>query len=56
MKKCIHESVVNTSIGFMSIILYCIACMIYRFSYLDLLYLIVVAVCFILFLKSVKEL
>lgn len=56
MKKSIHESVMNTSMIFILIMLYCIACMIYRFSYIDLLYLIVVAVCFILFLKNVNEL
>lgn len=56
MKKCIHKSVMHTSIGFILIITYCILSMIYRFSYLDLLYLIVVVVCFVLFLKNVREL
>lgn len=55
MKKCIHESIISTSIGFILIMLYCLACMFYRFSYLDLMYFLVVVVCFILFLKKVNE-
>lgn len=56
MKKYIYESVVRTSIGFILIMLYCIISLTYRFSYLDLSYLVVVVVCFVLFLKRVNEL
>lgn len=56
MKKCIHKSVIRTSIGFELIMLYCMFCMISKFSYIDLSYLVVVAVFFVLFLKNVREL
>lgn len=56
MKKCIHKSVLRTSIGFELIMLYCMLCMIYKFSYIDLSYLVVVAVFFVLFLKYAREL
>jgi len=56
MKKCIYKSIMDTSIGFMVIIFYCLASIIYRFSYLDLMYLVVVVAYFIMYLKIVKEL
>ena len=56
MKKYIRKSVIRTSIGFMLIIAYCIICLISKFSYIDLLYLIVVVVFFALFLKIVRDL
>ena len=55
MKKSINESVVSTSIVFLSIMTSCTLCMIYKFSYIDLLYLIVVVICFILYLKNVMS-
>jgi len=56
MKKSIRKSVLRTSIGFMIIILFCIVSLIQRFSYVDLVYLVVVVIFFALFLKYVSEL
>ena len=55
MKKCIHKSIMRTSMGFISIILFCILSLIYNFSYIDLSYLLVVIVFFVIYLKRVKE-
>ena len=55
MKKCIHKSIVRTSMGFIGIILFCVASLIDRFSYVDLAYLIVVIGFFVAYLKIVKE-
>lgn len=56
MKKSIRKSVIRTSLGFMAIILFCIASLIQRFNYVDLVYLVVVVVFFAVFLKYVSEL
>ncbi len=56
MKKCIHKSVIRTSIGFEIIMVYCMLSIISKFSYIDLAYLVVVAVYFVLFLKYVRKL
>lgn len=56
MKKSIRKSVIRTSIGFMVIIGYLILLLLERFSYVDLVYLVVVVVYFIKFLLCVKEL
>ncbi len=56
MKKSIRKSIIRTTIGFIAIILFCILSLIQKFSYIDLLYLVVVVGFFAVFLKYVREL
>ena len=53
MKNYIYKSVMRTSLGFMTIIIYCMISMI---SYLDLCYMLVVIGFFITYIKYVREL
>jgi len=53
MKKEINRSIGWTFVGFIMLIAYCLSCVINRFSYLDLSYLLVVVVYFTLFFKKV---
>lgn len=55
MKKQMIKSAKWTSFGFMTIILLCITSLTNRFSYLDLLYLVVVVVYFVSYLMIVKK-
>lgn len=55
MKKCIRESTMRGSLFFMSIIMYCIISLIYKFSYVDLVYLFVVIGYFAVYLKNMSE-
>lgn len=56
MKKSIRKSIIRTTIGFIAIILFCVLSLIQKFSYIDLLYLVVVVGFFAVFLKYVREL
>ena len=56
MKNYIYKSVMRTSLGFMTIIIYCMISMIIKFSYLDLCYMLVVIGFFITYIKYVREL
>lgn len=56
MKNYIYKSVMITSLGFMTIIIYCMISMIIKFSYLDLCYMLVVIGFFITYIKYVREL
>ena len=53
MKREINRSIGWTFVGFIMLIIYCLACLIDKFSYLDLSYLLVVVVYFTLFFKKV---
>ena len=54
MKNYIYKSVMRTSLGFMTIIIYCMISMIIKFSYLDLCYMLVVIGFFITYIKYVS--
>lgn len=56
MKKSIRNSILRTSFGFIIVILYCIISLIQNFSYIDLVYLVVVIGYFTVFLKYVRDL
>jgi len=56
MKKSIQRSVMWTSVGFIAIMIFCIVNMLYKFSFIDLSYLLVVIGFFVVYLKKVKEL
>lgn len=55
MKSDIQKSIKRTSFGFLIIITYCIASLLYKFSYLDFGYLLVVIGYFIAYLKVAKK-
>lgn len=56
MKDCISKSIIRTDIYFVALILYVLTSILVKFSYLDLCYLLVVVVSFIMYLIEVKKL
>lgn len=56
MKDCISKSIIRTDIYFSILILYITISILNKFSYLDLCYLLVVVVSFVMYLIEVKKL
>ena len=55
MKKYVDESIKRTCIGFFIIMYYCIMCLIIKFSYIDLIYLLVVITYFVVFILKFRK-
>lgn len=55
MKKYADKSIKRTCIGFCLIMYCCIGCLIFNFSYIDLIYLLVVIGYFVVFILKVKK-
>ena len=54
MKECNSKSIMITIGLFLGIVIYCTLSIFYRFSYIDLAYLLVVIVYFAVYLRRVK--
>jgi hypothetical protein len=55
MNNYIRESIRLTVGGYIVLIIYCLLSMLNRFNYLDLSYLVVVVICFGIYLKNISE-
>ncbi|MBQ1812599.1 MAG: hypothetical protein II119_01440 [Bacilli bacterium] len=55
MKKYVDKSVKRTYMGFFIIMYCCIGCLIFNFSYIDLIYLLVVIAHLIIFSLKVRK-
>lgn len=55
MKKYMDKSIKRTCIGFLIIMYCCIGCLIFNFSYIDLIYLLIVISYFVVFILKVKK-
>ncbi len=55
MKKYVNKSVKRTYMGFFIIMYCCIGCLIFNFSYIDLIYLLVVIAHLIIFSLKVRK-